>query len=194
VGQDYRYLTEFIKIYASVISKQQDRSEMKFFADAIDFILNSEIHPHHVFCRAAGVEYSSLQHEQPSPKAYLYESHMHQAAETGQLINIIAALLPCPWTYQEIADKLVKENKNNDANPFKDWIDFYAAADQKEDDASLTKKLFTKLDDLAEKSSAEAVKQAKRFFLISCELEWEFWQQAYYQQDWQFSKIIKGED
>lgn len=191
VEQDYRYLTEFIKIYAGVVTKLNDRLEMKYFTNSMDFILNSESHPHHIFCDIAGVKYESLQHAQPSPKAYLYESHMHRAVQTGSILNILCAFQPCPWTYSEIADKLVKEHKNSNDNPFKEWIEFYHTnQSQSPEEKTFTEKFFNWIDKLAANASPKELKTAKKFFLISCELEFEFWEQTFYQQNWRFANLI----
>ncbi|WP_349516193.1 thiaminase II [Leuconostoc suionicum] len=189
VEQDFQYLSEFIKIYANAITKLTDRNEMKFFADSIDFILNSEIHPHHVFCDVAGVEYERLQHATPTPKAYLYESHMYRAADTGSLLNILAAFQACPWTYNEIAKKQVREKANTNDNPFKSWIDFYDNAND-DSEVSLSDKIFEWIDRLAENATTQQRQQAKQFFLKSCELEWQFWEQAYHQEDWRFKDVL----
>ena len=191
VQQDFQYLSEFIKIYASIIPILKDREDMRFFAENINFILNSEIHPHHVFCDIANVTYESLQHATPSPKAYLYQSHMYRAVRTGSLANIICALLPCPWTYNEIAKQLTATGKNTEDNQFKSWIDFYLSDDE-DSDGGITQKLFNMLNELSKDMSEEEINEAKGFFLKSTELEWEFWEQAFYQQDWRFADIIHG--
>ena len=191
VEQDFQYLSEFIKIYATAITKLTDRTEIKFFANAIDFILNSEIHPHHVFCDVAGVQYEMLQHATPAPKAYLYESHMYRAADTGLLLNILAAFQACPWTYHEIANKQVQEKANNQANPFKGWIDFYAKTDD-DSQTTLSDQIFDWIDRLASEATSSQREEAMQFFLKSCELEWQFWEQAFYQQDWKFKKTISS--
>ncbi|MEJ6401139.1 thiaminase II [Nicoliella lavandulae] len=187
VQQDYQYLSEFIKIYGNAIAKSNDRELMSFFNDQISFILNSEIHPHHIFCNIAGVSYESQQHATPSPKAYLYESHMHRAGETGSLLNILAAFQPCPWTYAEIADHLVAQGAANDDNPFKDWIEFYATP---KGDKSLSDTVFAFVDRFAEHASPEELTEATQYFLKSCELEWQFWEQAYKQEDWHFKATL----
>ncbi|GMA70366.1 aminopyrimidine aminohydrolase [Leuconostoc litchii] len=192
VEQDFQYLSEFIKIYANAITKLKDREEMKFFANSINFILNSEIHPHHVFCDIADVAYETLQHATPAPKAYLYESHMYRAADTGSLLNILAAFQPCPWTYSEIAQKQTKEHANHKNNPFKSWIDFYAKS-ANESEGSLSNSVFQWIDRLAENATPQQRQQAMQFFLKSCELEWQFWEQAYHQEDWHFKELLTTE-
>ena len=48
------------------------------------------------------------------------------------------------------------------------------------------------LDELAKDMSDEQIQEAKGFFLKSTELEWEFWEQAFYQQDWRFAEVVHG--
>lgn len=131
-----------------------------------------------------------LQHADPAPKAYLYESHMHQAVDTGSLLTVLAAFQPCPWTYTEIAKKQISEGANNQRNPFTPWINFYG---ESSDDGNepLANQIFLWMDRLAARSSDKEKNQARDFFLKSCELEWQFWEEAYYQQDWRFKKVIR---
>lgn len=184
VGQDFNYLNAFIKVYAAAIQKCANRTEMSLFASQIDFILNSEIHPHHNFCHVAGVTYESVQHDEQTPMTYLYNEHMYNAARTGDLIDIVAAMLPCPWTYNQIGNALTAAGDATDQNVFKEWIDFYSQPTT--DPASLTNRLFALLDAEAAKYGPERLAQVQQRFLKSCELEWHFWDQAYHQKSWQF--------
>ncbi|MBT1165238.1 thiaminase II [Bifidobacterium simiarum] len=186
VGQDFNYLNAFIKVYAGAIQKCVNRKQMAFFSQQIGFVLNSEIHPHHNFCDVAGVEYESLQHEAQAPFTYLYNEHMYNAARTGDLIDVVAAMTPCPWTYIEIGNELVREGKNGEDNVFKPWIDFYANFDGEGD--SVLPKMFELLDTEAPKYREEHLKRTEEIFLKSCELEWEFWDQAWNQRGWRFVK------
>ncbi len=190
VGQDFNYLNAFIKVYAAAIQKSETRADMAIFAQQIDFILNSEIHPHHNFCNVAGVDYESLQHEAQAPGTYLYNEHMYSAARTGDLIDIVAAMTPCPWTYVEIANTFVREGKNTDDNVFKPWIDFYASMGNDSEDG-ITQQFFNLIDREAPKYDQDHLDRVKETFLKSCELEWDFWDQAYYQKDWQFVQPLK---
>lgn len=187
VGQDFNYLNAFIKVYSGAIQKCVTRDQMAFFAGQIGFILNSEIHPHHNFCNVAGVAYESLQHEAQAPFTYLYNEHMYNAARTGDLIDVVAAMTPCPWTYTEIANRLVAEGRNTPDNAFKPWIDFYAHVDAA-DGEGLLPKMYAMIDAEAPKYDASHLDRTEEIFLKSCELEWEFWDQAYHQRGWRFVK------
>lgn len=188
VGQDFNYLNAFTKVYAAAIQKCDDWSQMQLFADQIEFILNGEIRAHEVFCEIAQINYSSLQHAQQAPMTYLYNEHMYNAARTGDLIDVVAAMLPCPWTYNEIGKHLVEKGLATDENPFQEWIEFYASVDS-EDKAS-SDRLFAILDTEAKKYRPEYLQQVENRFLKSCELELRFWEQAMQRVDWQFADLF----
>lgn len=50
----------------------------------------------------------------------------------------------------------------------------------------MVKTLFGMVDELAIGLSKERQHEIEQRFLRSCELEYEFWEQAYYQKDWKY--------
>ncbi len=85
--------------------------------------------------------------------------------------------------------KQVQEKANTNDNPFKSWIDFYDNTDD-DPEVSLSDKIFEWIDRLAENATTQQRQQATQFFLKSCELEWQFWEQAYHQEDWRFKDVL----
>lgn len=124
VKQDFEYLNAYMRIYGIAISKSTSREEIAAFNEQISFILHSEVHPHQNFCAAAGVTYEELQGYPLAPSAHHYIRHMLTVAHEGSLGEIMAVLLPCPWTYLEIGRKLLNEVKPDASHPFYDWISF----------------------------------------------------------------------
>lgn len=180
VKQDFEYLNTFNQIYGLAISKSHTREDMAVFNKQIDFILNSEIHPHNNFCKVAGVKYEDLQYEPLSPTAHHYTRHMIDVAHKGSFGEILAVLLPCPWTYLEIGNHL-KEAYHVDKNhPFYDWINFYA----KDESKTITTTFKERLDRYAETASESEKVRMKDAFIKSCQLEWMFWEMAYTVEKW----------
>ncbi len=179
VKQDFEYLNSFIRIYGIAISKCENREEMEMFNTQISFILNSEIHPHNNFCQAAGVQYEELQGFPLSPSAQHYIRHMLTVAYEGTLGEILAVLLPCPWTYWEIGRKLLLEVQPNPSHPFYEWICFYG-----ERTDSITTKFCDRLDEWAKEANDKEKEKMKDHFLKSCQLEYMFWDMAYKLEEW----------
>lgn len=124
VGQDHQYLTAYLRCYGHGIAMSPDREWVAWFRDSIDFLLQDEVHPHHVLCEAFGVSYEEAQVERMAPTAQAYIDHMTRAANDS-LGVLLAALLPCPWTYIWSAQRQVAEQPLAPDNPFHGWWAFY---------------------------------------------------------------------
>lgn len=182
VRQDSAYLNTFIKVYALAISKCQDREDMRLFNQQISYILDSETHPHHNFCRVAGADYGDLQNSSLAPTASHYIKHMLAVAYDGSLAETIAAFLPCPWTYWEIGSRIIKDFHPEKGHPFYDWIMFYGKSEN--DKIPLTLIFAERLNQLTENTAAEEKAVIKDHFIKSCQLEYAFWDMAYTQERW----------
>lgn len=179
VKQDYEYLNAYMRIYGIAISKSTTRDEMAAFNEQISFILHSEVHPHQNFCTAAGVTYEEMQGYPLAPSAHHYIRHMLTVAHEGSLGEIMAVLLPCPWTYLEIGGKLLNEVKPDASHPFCEWITFYGS--RAEEAAA---KFRERVDAWALDTTAAERERMTEHFMLSCQLEYMFWDMAYRQEEW----------
>ncbi|WP_106495212.1 thiaminase II [Lentibacillus sp. Marseille-P4043] len=186
IKADFEYLNAFINVYGIAISKANNRKDMSFFNEQIRFVLHSEIHPHHNFCEAIGVEYDELQGYPLPPTADHYMKHMMYHAQMGSLPEIICALLPCPWTYLEIGKELMKTYKPSKNHAFYPWINFYA----EESMEKTTTEMRTRLDELADQSSSKDIGRMKEAFRKSCQLELAFWDMAYTCEAWPGERLV----
>ncbi|SEA03303.1 thiaminase (transcriptional activator TenA) [Thalassobacillus cyri] len=186
IKADFEYLNAFMHIYGIAVSKSGNRDDISLFHDQIGFVLNSETHPHHNFCDQAGVVYEDMQGYPLPPTADHYIKHMMYHAHTGDLGEILCALLPCPWTYLEIGQVLTEQYEPNDSHPFNPWIKFYADAEVR----GLTGKLRNRLDELAEVVSEQQRTRMKEAFRKSCQLELAFWEMAYTCEEWPVQKVV----
>ncbi|MBM6995490.1 thiaminase II [Paenibacillus sp. DXFW5] len=179
VKQDYEYLNAYMRIYGIAISKSRTREEIAMFNEQIAYILNREVQPHQIFCQAAGVNFEELQGYPLAPSAHHYIRHMLTVAHEGSLGEIYAVLLPCPWTYLEIGQKLLAEVQPTSDHPFYEWIDFYGRLS-----GDVTEKFIHALDRWADTAREEERQRMADHFLQSCQLEYLFWDMAYRQEDW----------
>ncbi|WP_059105610.1 thiaminase II [Shouchella shacheensis] len=180
VKQDFEYLNTFMQIYGIAISRCTSREDMAMFNEQIGFVLHSEIHPHNNFCEVAGVSYDDLHYEPLAPTAHHYTRHMLDVAQRGSLGEILAVLLPCPWTYQEIGDYLHETFKPDESHPFYDWISFYRT----DGEMNVTEQFCTRLDKWAETATAAEKERMLDHFIKSCQLEYSFWEMAYTEETW----------
>ncbi|MCD5322278.1 MULTISPECIES: thiaminase II [Pontibacillus] len=185
VKADAEYLHAFMNVYGTAISKCTDKEDIAFFKENIEFVLHSEIHPHHNLCTYINTPYEDLQGYPLPPTADHYIKHMKTTAHEGTLGEILAVLLPCPWTYLEIGHYLMDHVQPTPEHPFYEWITFYVN-DEIQD---TTNQLRSKLDAWAETASPREKKAMKDAFIKSCQLEWAFWEMAYRQETWPTSAI-----
>ncbi|MEN2465679.1 thiaminase II [Ornithinibacillus sp. JPR2-1] len=187
IKADFEYLNAFMKIYGLAASKSSSRDDIRYFFNKMEFILKDEIHPHHNFCEYIGVPYESLQGHPLPPTADHYIKHMLYHAHTGSMGEILGALLPCPWTYLEIGDELMKTYQPTPDHPFYQWITFYSDARTR----STTTEMRERLDNLAIEASPSEKNRIRDAFRKSCELELAFWEMAYTCEEWPSGKVVK---
>ena len=184
IKADFEYLNAYMHIYGLAISKSPSRQDISYFNQQIEFVLNSETHPHQNFCVQIGMEYEELQGYPLPPTADHYVKHMMYYAYRGGLGEILAALLPCPWTYWEIGLELTKQYEPKENHPFYPWISFYANPRVE----TVTKKMRDRLDAIAKAASEEERERMHDAFRKSCQLELGFWEMAYTCEEWPAGK------
>ena len=54
-----------------------------------------------------------------------YVSYFERVSNSKDLAIFLSAMAPCPWTYFEISETLIKKDIKSDA--FKQWIQFYSS-------------------------------------------------------------------
>ncbi|MFD1040393.1 thiaminase II [Virgibacillus byunsanensis] len=188
IKADFEYLNAFMQIYGIALAKSQKRDDIQYFHDRIEFILNSEVHPHHNFCDHIGVGYEELQGHALPPTADHYIKHMMYHAQMGGLGEILSALLPCPWTYLEIGQELMRKYNPAKDHPFYRWISFYA------DDrvAATTMEMRNRLDAIAAHASTSEQEKMQDAFRKSCQLELNFWEMSFTCEEWPSKeKVVK---
>ena len=89
------------------------------------------------------------------------------------LALIVSAIGPCPWTYYEISNALIKKNVKSKA--FKKWLQFYSSNES----GKQVKELKLVLNKLARNASEKKKIEMNSRFSISCNYELKFWDMAY---------------
>ncbi len=185
VGQDHQYLTAYLRCYGLGMALAPDRSWAAYFHDKAGFLLDDESHAHHAMCDFLGVTYEEAQTHRLAPSAQAYVDHM-TAAGRDSLGVLLAALLPCPWTYIWSARRFWLGERETtpgalgDDHPLAGWWQFYAA-ERTED---VLTDLRARLDALAADAGEAERARMERAFELSCRHEIRFWQMAWSLEHW----------
>lgn len=102
-----------------------------------------------------------------------YITYMNSVSNSEDLALIVSAIGPCPWTYYEISNALIKKNVKSKA--FKKWLQFYSSNES----GKQVKELKQVLNKLARNVSEKKKIEMNSRFSISCNYELKFWDMAY---------------
>jgi thiaminase (transcriptional activator TenA) len=182
IEQDLMFLSPFARCMAMGAAKARSEAELEFFTKQADGIIRLEIPSNRrllkeVIRRGAQDRGGSLA---MAPANVAYTSFlMATAAEYGP-IEIIAAILPCSWSYIEIARDLKDELAEHPV--YSDWVGFYLD----DEENNLVLNMRRTFDEMAR---AEGLGEAQRrklaeIFMISSRLEGMFWEMAYTLDQW----------
>ncbi|MCZ8518524.1 MULTISPECIES: thiaminase II [Paenibacillus] len=178
--QDYLYLIDYAKLFALGSVKAHDLATMERFAALLHSTLHEEMALHRAYAARFGISEEELETAEPSPITLAYSHYMLHAAQNGSLAELVAALLPCMWSYWEIGKELSGIPGAADHEYYGEWIRMYSS----EDFGALAQWCIGLLDELAEGRSERDLARLEEIFLHTTRYEYMFWDMAYHGQMW----------
>ncbi|MCM3771577.1 thiaminase II [Priestia aryabhattai] len=177
--QDYLYLIDYAKLFAIGAMKATDVQTMGEFATLLDSTLNEEMSLHREYAKKFEISEKELEKAQPSPTTLAYTHYMLHVGQSGTLAELVAALLPCMWSYWEIGKELSeKSGANNEF--YREWIEMYSS----EEFGALATWCINLFDSLTEDKSEAELEKLEETFLNTTRFEYMFWDMAYNEAMW----------
>ncbi|GHV53141.1 aminopyrimidine aminohydrolase [Synergistales bacterium] len=177
--QDYQYLLAYAKVFALGVVKADSREVMARFSASQDAILNSEMALHREYMMSFGVTVRDMDEAKPSLFNRTYTANMLAVGQAGGVAEILAAILPCAWTYSDYAKRLKNDFVDNlSENFYKSWIDGYASDEFYES----FEWFFSALDELCRYKSEQELARIREIFASGMEFEYLFWDMSYKRQ------------
>jgi len=177
--QDYRYLQEFARVFAWAAAKAHRLESMSWYAAVLDLTLNTEMELHRTYAAEFGITPSELEAAPMWPTTRAYTDFLVRTAADGDLLDILAALLPCAWGYVYLARKLAESGPSPD-NPYAEWIAQYASKEF----AEALEWLRRELDQMSRALTEEKEERLRELFLTSTRYEWAFWEMCWNGEAW----------
>ena len=172
--QDFQYLEGFARAVALALAKAPDSGTLEELSRRV--LTPVERPLHHQLMAEAGVTAEDVALAGRSPTNTGYVNHMLTVASLQGLGPTAAALLPCPWTYH-----LLRERVGASEHPlYSKWTAFYVAG-LLEDSVAAWRGFVDRVAEKANEEEREAMRQA---FLTSSRYEFMFWEMAYCQEGW----------
>lgn len=170
LGQNVLYLEEYARAIARAVALTDDLEGLSVLSRFLRQIVEVEIPANLTFLARAGGAPLEGGSAAMTPTTYAYTRHLLACCERGPLALALAALLPCQWSYGEIATRLA--TRTPDEPLYSDWIAMFANPTYVE---------------LVNASNAQLDRSARRadeaelssIFDRSTRYEADFWQMAY---------------
>ncbi|NIP80989.1 MAG: thiaminase II [Gemmatimonadetes bacterium] len=179
VLQDYRYLKEFARVFAWAAAKAERLESMGWYAAVLDLTLNTEMELHRQYAARFGLSAEDLEAEPMWPTTRAYTDFLVRTAADGDLVELLAALLPCAWGYCHIGQALARAEPPDDQR-YADWIEQYAS----DEFAEATDWLRAELDRLAADAGPDRRRRLTDLFVLSSRYEWMFWEMCWNGESW----------
>lgn len=178
--QDYLYLIDYAKLFALGAMKARDLKTMGKFAALLDGTLNGEMELHRSYAARFGITPEELENAEPSPVTLAYTHYMLHAGQNGSLAELVAALLPCMWSYWEIGKELAQIEGAADHPLYGEWIQMYSS----EEFGQLAIWCIDLMNELAEGRTEKELAVLEEIFLHTTRFEYLFWDMAFNQTMW----------
>jgi thiaminase/transcriptional activator TenA len=172
--QNVLYLEDYARAIGLILGKAPDGDALDVLSRFAAQIVHTELPANRAFLQRLGgnmdrIDPLSTMH----PVAYAYTRHLLQVAGQGTCAEGLTAVLPCQWSYGELAAHLSAHVPHDPV--YADWIGMFAndAYDR------LVIETTALLDRLAAPADAAQLRRLEWIFNASVRYEVEFWDMAY---------------
>lgn len=177
--QDYQFLVRYVRVIAQAVAAAPDLPTATQLANLLHGTLAVEIDALVELYQSFGGVAARLNEVAPAPGCQAYTDHLLASAAGGNLLVILAAILPCQWGYREIGRSLLAGGLPDDER-FARWIQEYASDEY----GVLVDWVIERFDALAVEVGRPARETAREVFALSTRYELGFWEMAWTGQGW----------
>jgi thiaminase/transcriptional activator TenA len=170
VRQDYLFLIEYGRLLALGAARAPRLEWMRRFAALSHSVLETEMDLHRRFAARWGISADDLESERAAPATASYCDFLLRTAALGDFAELVAALLPCMWSYAEIGARLAAAGP---AERYAEWVEMYAS-----DEFAELAEWCRSLTDAAAAGVADHARMHAAF-RTSVEHELAFWESAW---------------
>ena len=179
VLQDYLYLKEFARVFAWAVAKADHLEAMGWYAKVLDLTLNTEMALHRAYAEQFGITVAQLEQEVMWPTTRAYTDFLVRVSADGDMLDLLAALLPCAWGYVYVARHLAEGATAVDKR-YAEWIAQYSSDEFSE----AADWLRNELNRLAVGVTTDKIKRLTELFVLSSRYEWQFWEMCWSGEEW----------
>lgn len=179
VRQDYYYLIEYNRVFALGAARAPDLDRIERFADLLSETVSTEMDLHRSYAAEFGISEAELEDTDPSPTTRAYTDFLVRTAAIGSFGELVAALLPCMWGFNDTGRRLAEAGLP-DHERYAAWIETYASPEFTE----LAEWCKDLMDEVAVDAGESRQHRYREAFLTSARYEYRFWEAAWTEEEW----------
>ena len=176
VKQDYNYLVGMMRVFSILASKadyEVARTALEIaYADA-----TVEMESYVKLLKRLGLRLEDVVREEPMPTNVAYMNFLITTCYMGTPLECLVSVLPCFWSYEEIAERHKDLLKDNKVDIYVEWAKTYLSSEYK----GLVAKLRELVNSLWDGRDYERL---RRIFIIASRYEYMFWDASYKGEEW----------
>ena len=175
IEQNLQYLPQYARVMALGAAKSRDERELGMFASALRQVIDVEL-PENRFLLERVVQAGAPDRGgalEAAPANLAYTSWLLAVAFSGGPVEILAAVLPCTWSYGAIGRQLADGAADHPV--YGPWLRFFGDDEY----AAVVQRMRYDLDELAADSSLAQLERLAGIFRTGVRFEHGFWQMAY---------------
>lgn len=176
--QDALYLRDFARGLSLLAAKAPSDDAMVMFNDHAKNAVVVERALHGSFFADWGLSSEDVYATPLAPTNLLYTSYLLRVAYDRPFHEGLGAFLPCYWIYWEVGKEL--ELRGSPVPVYQRWVETYASSEY----AEVVQQVIELTDRTAETLTTEAQERVSEHFVMTCRLEYMFWDMGYRQQVW----------
>lgn len=173
--QDYNYLVYMVKVLSVLAAKAPSLELSRLALELAYGTVTGEMRNYESLLKSLGLTLEEAVKTRPNPTNVAYMNFLLSTALSEDFYAGLASVLPCFWSYQEIAERHKHRLEGNRVEIYKRWASVYLS----EEYASLVRSLRRALD-----ASGQSVERLLPFFELGIKYEYMFWSASYAMEEW----------
>jgi thiaminase/transcriptional activator TenA len=178
VIQDYNFLVESMRAF-SLLASKADPETARLALEVAYGDATIEMDNYKRLLPELGLTLEEVLSTEPAPTNIAYTSFLVATCATRDPLECLVALLPCYWSYLEIAERHKDKLASNPSTLYRQWASAYLSSEYR----SLVENLRGRVDALWGERGGD-YGELRRIFLIASRYEYLFWDMAYKREEW----------
>ncbi len=179
IEQNLQYLPEYARAMALAAGRADDVETMRIFSADLANIVETEIPENReLLTRVVDLGARDLGgSDGMAPANVAYTGFLVSTAATSRPVEVMAAIVPCAWSYGEIAERRAEQVVEHPV--YAEWVRFFARSDYK----AVVRRMQDDFETLAGRDDV-SLDRLSALFTTGVRLERWFWDMAYAHEHW----------